>query len=176
MANTYTLLKSFTGDGISSSITISGIPTDYYHLIIKGSGKDTSTSVGSVAFGIQYNGDTAANYLYRLTYLDNVTQYTQNNTASNSIRCGYISTSKTSGANVAGPMEITIPDYQGVGGKIMYSTSSGETPDYVGAYTNVYSGGRWTGTAPVTSFTLVTSGTAWSTASKFSLYGLKLTA
>lgn len=175
MANTYTLLKKFSGNG-GTSITLSDIPSDYYHLIIKGSGKDTSTTLPSVAFTMQYNNDTGANYSHRLFYMDNVTMTGAAASAQTSMRVGYISTGKTSGESVTAPIEITIPDYRGVGGKLFYATSSAESPDTTNCYTLCHSSGRWTTTNAINSITLITLGSGWDPTSRFCLYGIKLTA
>ena len=174
MANTYTLLKKFSGTG--TSITLYAIPTGYSHLIIKGSGKDISTTLPSVPFTMQYNSDTGSNYSHRLFYMDNVTMTGTAASSQTAMRVGYICTAKTSGASVTAPIEITIPDYQGVGGKLFYATSSAESPDTTNVYTLCHSSGRWTTTDAITSITLTTSGSGWDPTSRFCLYGIKLTA
>ena len=172
MANTYTLLRKFSGNGSSAAITMSGIPQTYTDLVIRGTGKDTSTTLPSVAFTINFNGDTGNYYTYRKLYMAHLTQSVQVADNSSAFQGGYISTSKTSGADVTGPVEITFPEYTNSSGKLFYAVSSGETPDTTNALVVSYSGGRYSQTSAITSITLTTAGTAWSSTSRFNLYGI----
>ena len=170
-------IATVTGDGSSATITFSSIPSTYKSLQIRMLVRDTGTSGNFGVPAIRLNGDTGANYschdlvgtgsavsssgVASRTYMDNA---------------GTRIIPDSSSANLyMGVAIIDITDYA--------STSKNKTVRWtVGADTNASYGvsrlgldsGAWYSTSAVNSVSvLLTTGNAWTTTSKFALYGVK---
>ena len=71
MAKAYTLIQAQTLTSSAASVTFSNIPQNYTDLIVKISGRATSTSGTSRAIRLEINGDTTySNYRQRYIRTD----------------------------------------------------------------------------------------------------------
>lgn len=148
-----------------SSITFSSIPSTYKHLQIRAF---INNSGGNISTGTTFNGDTGANYARHILYGDG---------ASAGAAAGSSTTSMTFhlySGNTASIFSATVIDILDYANTNKYKTLRG-----LGGYDNNGSGniyfgsGLWQNTNAITSITIATAGSTWSSGSTFALYGVK---
>ena len=162
----YDLLETTTLTSSASSVTFSGLGaySDYKHLQIRYEAAAT-TSNGSRALRIQYNGDTnTANYYGH--YLYNAGSGVASTALSGNATVGYqIWPSGSIGAGIVDILD--------------FGDAKNTTHKYTfGCYGNIirleFGSGLWSSTAPVTSLKIEQwLGYSMAAGSRFSLYGIK---
>lgn len=161
MPNTYTLISSSTvGAGGVSNITFSSIPTTYKDLVLKVCLRQGSGSVNpnGIAYGIQFNGDTASNYTAKVLRNNGNTagSYTYSNVTLFEVKVPGIADT----ANTFSNDEFYMPNYTSSNQKTVsldntddVNTASYDSPISIQA-------GLWTGTAVINSIKIVGT-SAW---------------
>lgn len=171
MANTYDLIASVTvGSGGAGTISFSSIPATYTDLIVKVSGRSTSSG-GDCS--VTFNGSGGTAYSSRLLYGDGSAAASAISTgaAFATWGAGAINRSTTT-SNTFANTEIYIPNYAGSNGKSL-GTDSTEENNATQAYAEL-AASFWSNSAAITSITLTPSSSGnfvqYSTAT---LYGIK---
>jgi hypothetical protein len=171
LANTFVKIASVTvGSGGSATIAFSSIPATYTDLIVKVSGRSTSSS-GDIS--VTFNGSGGTAYSSRLIYGSGSSAASANSTgaAFATWGAGAINRSTTT-SNTFANTDIYIPNYAGSNNKSI-STDSVEENNATEAYSQL-AASLWANTAAITSITLTPSGSGnfvqYSTAT---LYGIK---
>jgi hypothetical protein len=170
MANTYDLITSTTvGAGGVSAITFSSIPATYTDLIVKLSGRSTSSG-GDCS--VTFNGNNTS-YSSRVMYGDGsaVSSSSTASAASATWGAGAINRSTTT-SNTFANTDIYIPNYANSSSKPL-STDSAEENNGSQAYQMIVTS-LWGNSSAITSITLTPSSSGnfvqYSTAT---LYGIK---
>ena len=175
--SSYESIATATGNGSSSTITFSSIPSTYKHLQIRGIGKATPTTQASGLLNIQCNSDTGSNYARHSLRGDGSTTAASGTASTTNTRfqdaLAYSQTSPVNMANIFGAFIIDIHDYsstskyktiRGLGG-IDANTASADFE------INLISG-LWMNTAAINSITL-SANDPFTTTTTFALYGIK---
>ena len=164
-------IATVTGTGASPSqtLTFSSIPGTYKSLQIRGTYKDTVA--GSTNLYIQFNGDTASNYVWHNINGDGSSASATGGTAYTYGMINYAGRGSTP-TNTVGVSITDIIDYA--------STTKFKTSKiFSGVDINTAGGGLaltsvlWRSTSAITSITLSMGGNYFSDASTFALYGIK---
>lgn len=178
-ASTLTAFESIatvSGNGSSTSLTFSSIPSTYKHLQIRGIGKVTALQ-RSALLGVQFNSDTGTNYTTHRLIGDGSAAAATGATAQT-----YISfrdsiagsqTSTPSMANIVGGVIIDIHDYASTSKYKTLRGFGGVDGNYasVDFEVNLISG-LWLSTSAISSVTLYAND-PFTTTSTFALYGIK---
>ena len=170
----YESIAKVNGDGSSTTITFSSIPSTYKHLQIRSMASDVYSGVqGSASITVQYNGDTGSNYTRHHLYGNGTTAYAEGagNLSSGAILAGMTYGTAT---NVYGTSIVDIIDYAS-------TTKYKTTRNFSGADRNAsdstyyiaLSSFLWMSTSAITSITLTSGNAAFTTSSSFALYGIK---
>jgi hypothetical protein len=168
----YHSIATATGNGSASALTISGIDQSYTHLRIIASLRANPSSNRLDAY-LQLNNDSTANYSFRWMYGSGDTNIPVN--ASNSqtaIALSYMPGSSATSDNY-GLFIIDIPDYssankyKGVGIFTGYNNRSASNENNIANIAAVYKAN----TNAITEVKI--SGSAFTSLSKMSIYGLK---
>ena len=166
-------IATATGTGSSGVITFSSIPSTYKHLQLRWNARDVLTTATPINFALVINGDTGTNYAQHEIIGNGGSASAANNNGYNN---GFFRQSAVAGTTTANMMGVGIADfidyasttkYKTIRAFTGYSTNSTIT-DNVELQSNL-----WTSTAAITSFTLTSNGTAFSTTTTFALYGIK---
>lgn len=169
------LISSATGTGSSNTITFSSIPQNYKHLQIRGISRDTYTAaVTTLNLTFQFNSDTATNYSYHQLIGDGSTASASGaaSTTGVVIQKAIMTTGAAANTTTYGATIVDILDYSSTSKNKTVKTITGA--DYNTASTNYsvrLTSGLWVSTSAITSISIVCSGTAFATGTKFSLYG-----
>jgi len=163
MANTYTLIASYTVSSAQASYTFSSIPSTYTDLILKLSTRDGDTS-GALT-SVSFNGLTTNLSARRLrgtgsaatsaTFASNI--YVQNNANGDT-------------ANTFSNTEIYIPNYTSSNAKSVSADGVAEN-NATAAYMEL-DAGLWNASAAITSITLTAAAPNYQVNSTFYLYGV----
>jgi hypothetical protein len=172
MPANYVLLEKITvGAAGASSVTFSSIPqTGYTDLKLVASARaDNANSQNSVA--LQFNSDTGSNYTYRRLYGLGSAGVGSDTTATTKLLIGY-TTAASNTANTFGNGDIYIPNYTSANQKSVSGDGVNENNSTVANAALV--AGIWTGTAAITSITVLPWDTPanWASGSTFYLYGV----
>lgn len=158
-----------TGGGGNSTEFVN-IPQTYRDLIILWQGASDGT--GEIdTLALRFNSDGGDNYHSRLTRNLAAGDFMSTDGASSSytfsvLRAGYVGTLRSAGV-------ISIPSYRGSGQKYAHGTNIA-VGDSAG--TNIFAvtaGGRWTGTAAITSVRIWPSGQLWQGNPSLTLIGIR---
>jgi len=159
MPSNYVLLEKITVGAEASSVTFSSIPqTGYTDLVIKASCRSTWNG-STTALALQFNSDGGSNYSYRRFYATGAS-VGMDSTATTKLLLGYVNGSNQA-ANTFSNTEIYIPNYTSSSVKSVSTDSVNE--DNATTALSSLSGGLWSGTAAITSITLV----PWDTPANF---------
>jgi hypothetical protein len=163
VTSSFESIASATGTGSSGTITFSSIPSTYTSLQIRAIGRSVSNGV----YQIQFNGDTAANYVWHNLTGNGSTAAANSGTAVTSSRIALIPSGASSnvGANI-----IDIHDYAKTTNNKVARSFTGF--DINGSGTIGLYSALWLNTAAITSITLLCSSNFY-TDSTFALYGIK---
>jgi hypothetical protein len=166
-----TLISTTTvGAGGAASIDFTAIPGTYTDLVLVASLRDTTSGTGDGGFAIRFNSSTSG---YATRFLGGNGSSATSSTGSSSTLIGnngyggdpYAGTT----ANTFGNYALTIPNYSGSTAKTASIDAVGET-NATTAYQSI-AAASWTGTAAITSITLLPA-TSFAQYSSASLYGI----
>lgn len=167
------LIETKTLSSSNNTISFTGIPATYSHLILTGTLKgDNAASGASIA--IRLNGDSASNYSYRTVLQYNTTNiYTPYSSASDSFMYIGTATAATAGTNMWGPFNVLIGDYAGPLFKSAYSISGDLTASNASEKQAMITGNLWKSTSAINRVDVIhASSGSWISGSTISLYGL----
>jgi hypothetical protein len=158
----------------TTTILGGNIPGTYSHLRVVVYARFSDASANAFS-GLQFNGDTAANYDWsgELSTAAAGSAANQGNVAQTSITLGRVPAA-TATANRFGTQTIDIPMYAGsVGDKVLTCLSHEVQSTVIGGVVTEAMGGTWRSTAAITRIVLLDqSGGNFVAGSAFSLYGL----
>jgi hypothetical protein len=168
-------IATVNGTGSSATVTFSSIPSTYQHLQIRFLAKDTNTSSGSFNISVNFNG-TTTNYAVHRLYGDGSSASATASSATTTITTlrAIAGSDPAIGATTHGVGIIDIHDYASTTkNKVMrmFNGIDGNTAS-TSFRVNLVSG-LSVDTNAITSISLQTSGTAFTTGSTFALYGIK---
>ena len=171
MPNNYVLLERIELNASAASVTFANIPqTGYTDLKVVLSTRTTDTTANdSTAIALQFNGDTASNYSRRSLVGDGASA-TSTNATTTSMRIGFTTTNGCT-ANTFGNGEFYVPNYTGSTQKSVSADAVAENNSATYIY-SALNAGLWTGTAAITSITVLTPSFSFVANSTFSLYAL----
>ena len=173
----YESIATATGTGSSGTITFSSIPSTYSSLQIRILGKNTATSTGRRSAVLQFNSDTANNYVaYHNLYGDGASATADAATTYNGCLVSYMFASSGSGfTDMYGTAIIDIHDYatttknktvRAFGGVNVNNATAGDQA--VTLHSSL-----WLSTAAINSISVKTDGSNWTAGTTVSLYGIK---
>ena len=159
------------GSGGASSVTFSSIPSDYTHLQIRAIGRSSFASVGAQTAFMQFNGDTASNYVYHNLQGDGSSVTASSGTSASNLWAFIVP--QLESTNSFGVGVIDILDYKNTNKfkttRTLYGSDTNATLNFVG-----FRSGVWRSTSAITSITFtLTSSTNLQQYSQFALYGIK---
>jgi hypothetical protein len=171
MPENYVLLERTELNASATSVTFANIPqSGYTDLKVVLSTRTTDTTANdSTAIALQFNGDTASNYSRRSLVGDGSTAASTNATTT-SMRIGFTTTNGCT-ANTFGNGEFYVPNYTGSTQKSVSADAVAENNSTTYIY-SALNAGIWTGTAAITSVTILTPSFSFLAGSTFSLYGI----
>jgi hypothetical protein len=172
--DSFASIATATGNGSSTTITFSSIPSTYKHLQIRGIGKTTTNSNTFERLRMTFNSDSAANYSLHEFYTVNGTVYT---TATANASAMYGFNIAFGGGGITNMFGAGIMDILNYADTNMYKTlrSLGGVEVNSTTYdegTN-FASGSWRSTSAITSITLTSTNGNWATGTHFALYGIK---
>ena len=142
MANTFTLIKTYTLTSSQSSIDFTSIPATYTDLCLKLSLRTDRTSITSDLI-LQYNGDTSAAYSFYRIYGTGASVGTDNLGAGANNGLSGFADGASATASTFGNTEIYIPNYAGSTKKSWSSLGVNENnagTAYAGFFAGLYTG------------------------------------
>jgi hypothetical protein len=149
---------------------MSNIPQTYTDLLLVYSARSDRAAFEDTT-NIRFNGDSGANYSFRMVYQYNSTIGNENGASQTGMKHTSTLTAASATANTFGSAEVHIPNYTGSAAKSVLSTGVAEnngTQAIVGMNANL-----WNSTAAVTSITLIPwFGTNFVAGSTFYLYAI----
>jgi hypothetical protein len=163
-------IATVTSSGGVSTLSFTSIPSTYVALQIRGGNLQSENgTTGTYGFGIQFNSDTGANYVYHGLTGDGATAAASGATAATS--ANPIARYTRNGESAKGVAIIDIHNYASTTQNKTIRSLSGCDMNGAGF---IYGGasGLWLNTAAITSITFLGNGN-WKTGSTFSLYGIK---
>lgn len=162
------LISEQTPSG-TATVSFTSIPATYRDLVVIVRGRAAATAVAS-SIGLQFNGDTGANYFRQRLTGNNATASAAIAVAVTSMDIGNI-LAATATANFASGTEITIYDYRGTTfTKVAFSQMTyPETAAAAGQFVEIRSGG-WNNTNAITQVDVI-CGSNFVSGSVVSLYG-----
>ena len=172
--SSYESIATVTGNGSSSTLTFSSIPSTYTSLQIRAIGRDTNGGTAAGNLLMRFNSDSGANYSRHNLRGTGATVAASGATGATNINLQSFAWFSGTAANTFGAAIVDIHDYA--------STTKNKTVRaIVGVNDNGASGNEqialasaaWFNTAAVNTITLVSDGTAFATGTVFSLYGIK---
>jgi len=171
MPENYILLERTELNASAASVTFANIPqSGYTDLKVVMSTRTTETTANaSTPVALQFNGDTASNYVRR-SLTGNGASATSNSATTTSMRIGFTSTNGCA-VNTFGNGEFYIPNYTGSTQKSVSSDAVAEDNATTPIFSSLMAG-LWTGTTAITSITIITPSYSFLAGSTFSLYGI----
>jgi hypothetical protein len=160
-------IATVSGTGSNSSVTFSGISTDFQHLQIRWISKSTNT--GSFNW-LTFNSDTAANYANHYLYGDGSSAIAGADINQSRINL-YGSSVTSSQANTFAIHVIDILDYRNTNKFKTVRALGGQ--DSNGSGVAFLSSGLWRSTSAITSITVTANADNFNANSRFYLYGIK---
>ena len=175
----YESIATATGTGSGRTIVFSSIPSTYKHLQLRWIAKDTFGPgfAGVYSISLQFNSDTASNYSGHRIVNESTTvnAYGQANQSSIPNITGSTLT-ETYLNNIMGVGIVDIHDYSSTTKyKTVRSFSGGDTNSATVDQTGqvCLASGAWRNTNAITSISISSPITAFTTTSQFALYGIK---
>jgi hypothetical protein len=160
--NALTLISTAYGTGSSGTITFSSIPSTYKHLQIRAVARsDYSAAVNVKA---TFNSDTAANYAHHGLYGTGSSVASFGSTSQTSV----IAAEASSTAESANIHYVAITDILDYANTSKFKTIRG----LMGQSLIIMRSGLWQSTSAISSITLTAAFGNFTTASRFSLYGV----
>jgi hypothetical protein len=167
----YESIATATGTGASGTITFSSIPSTYSSLQIRVLCRSSSTGRNIL---VRFNSDSGANYAIHNLRGNGVSAASQAVANNIEIEAGWIATSADA-TNVMGVSIIDIHDYASTTkNKTLRAMSGIDNNNLTTTNERIYLySGLWMNTTAVNSISLISNSGNWTTASVFSLYGIK---
>jgi len=166
-------IASATGDGSSSSITFSSIPSTYKHLQIRGIARTSDTSTDTARYiNIQFNGDTASNYGYHGLLSGGTSGSIENAIGYPTTFGTQRSLSQSTNTSKMGVFIIDIHDYTSTTRTKTVRTFGGVDFANGNGMVSLFST-LWNSTSAITSITLTSNTGAYSTNTQIALYGIR---
>lgn len=171
-ASSFESIASAVGNGSSSSITFSSIPSTYKHLQIRGITRTSDTSSNTPRYiQIQFNSDTGSNYAWHGLNSGGASG-TAEAALSYPTTYGYQKgLSQSTSTSKMGPFIIDIQDYSSTTRNKTVRTFSGV--DFSGSGQVCLYSSLWMSTSAISSITLTSNTGAFATNTTFALYGIK---
>jgi hypothetical protein len=168
-------IATATGTGSSNTITFSSIPGTYQHLQIRFIAKDTNTSLSSYSINVNFNGTTTNYAAHRLIGDGSNASATASSAATTITTIRAIAgNDATVGADTYGVGIIDIHDYASTTkNKVMRMFNGIDGNDTSSSFRVNLVSGLSIDTNAITSISLQTNGTAFTTGTTFALYGIK---
>ena len=170
--NSYESIATLSGNGSSTTLSFTSIPSTYKHLQLRGVIRESSGGgTGDTFLGLQINGNTGSNYALHYIIGDG---------GSASAAAGASQTRAYSGigvqsgatANLVGALVIDILDYQNTNKNKTIRVLSGDDRNGAGAIALI--SGLWQSTTAINRVDVYSKdGQPLSTLSKVALYGIK---
>ena len=164
-------IATATGNGSSGTVTFSSIPTTYQHLQIRVTARDTVTGTTNEDIRLRFNNITTSSYTRHNLSGDGASATAGGSTATTYLDIYQVVPKAGTTANIFGGVIIDIHDY--------ISASKNKTVRAFGGADLNGSGniglhsGLFINTTAINRIDLISNGTAFSTNSVFSLYGIK---
>ena len=172
-AGSYESIATATGTGSSGTITFSSIPSTYQHLQLRYIGRSDRSSVVTDVFLCRFNSDTGSNYMeYHRVLGDGSSASAGAGSASTTNIIMGAMPAASALASTVGAGVVDILDYANTN---KYKTTRNFMGnDYNGSGAVQLFSGLWMSTSAVNTITLTTStGSNWTGATQFALYGIK---
>lgn len=168
MPNTMTLISTVTvGAGGATSIDFSSIPGTYTDLQLVISARTSAT--GNIVDAVIFNSDSASNYSFSFLQGTGGAASSGNSTGTTSIQIGYVNDAGTT-SNTFANQVIYIPNYTASTSKSMsIDTVQENNGTQALSWINA---ARWSGTAAITSLSVLLSSGNFVQYSTASLYGI----
>jgi hypothetical protein len=160
------LIETKTLSTAQSSIVFSSIPQNFTDLTLLVSGR---TTADSIELRVQFNSDTGSNYTMRRLFGDGGAASATSQSTSTTFLPLYGIAPTSAAANDFGNTILYIPNYAGSTTKSV--RHDGVTQDTARGYITI-SAGLWSGTAAITSITLIGQTGNMAAGSTVSLYGI----
>lgn len=173
MANTFVQIGSTVtvGAGGASTITFSSIPATYTDLQIVLSSRIAAASVVNIVY-TSFNGDTTfGNYSHKFFQGDGTTPSSSSYSGSANTRFSGLDSGANSTTSTFSNNFIYIPNYTGSIEKY-YSVDAVSENNATNSYQS-FVGGRWSGTAAITSISLSDQSSTFAQHTTATLYGIK---
>jgi hypothetical protein len=172
--SSYESIASATGTGSSQLVTFNSIPSTYKHLQLRWISKDTYSGIAAaLRVEMQFNSDTGTNYARHQLYGDGSALTALGASSVSTIRFDAAGAYGTT-ANEFGVAIVDIIDYA--------STTKNKTVrGFYGANGNTsntnyavgLASGVWLNTNAITSITVISGNSNFTTTSQFALYGIR---
>jgi len=171
------LIASATGTGSSNTITFSSIPSTYTSLQIRFRAKDTFVADNGGQAYIQFNSDTTSSYNSHRIYGNGatVTASSQSGPSATATYSAPLSIARSGAAVNTNTISVGIIDIHDYA-----NTSRNKTIRWFNGFDNndtngivALASGLWRSTSAITSISIFSPSTAWTTNTRFALYGMK---
>ncbi len=174
MANGYTRIAEALGDDSSTTISFTGIPSTYDHLILRISAR-SNANANFNSYSIQFNQDGNNNYYGGYIYFETSVNG-GSSSASSTLTAGgvFYLCGSTSTSNTFSASELTIFNYKNTSYKKTIGTLTG-APNSGGTSGISYAGGVWNNTAALNRIDITSSSGYFFSGSTFRLYGISNT-
>ncbi len=160
MPATYENIATTTLTSAQSSVTFTSISGSYTDIVLVWSGTLTT---GTSVWGLQYNSDTGSNYSWTSLRGDGSSATSARDSNSTRILCGWIGSAQT--AEV-----VQIMNYSNTTTNKTNVSRNNSTVASTYVSANV---GLWRSTSAITSITVKTDSSTFTSGSTFTLYGIK---
>ena len=173
VTSSYESIATVTGNGSAGTLSFTSIPSTYTHLQIRGIGRDGRAVSADTGY-ITLNSDSGSNWANHYINGNGSTASAGANAPSlaPSNMAHYVIAGTSAGASMYSATVIDILDYKNTNKNKTIRTMSGV--DLNGSGNVWYSSGLWLSTSAITQIDLTTgTGSAWTSASTFALYGIK---
>lgn len=166
-------IATITGNGSSSSFTFSSIPSTYSSIQIRWNGRTLGGGTTPVALWFQFNGDTTANYGYHALYGNGSSAQAGEYQDGNRIYADNALGDSGMSSGIMGVGVFDVIDYASTTKNKTTRSFHGSDGNAANTNFRVYlQSNRWRSNSAVTSIT-VFAGSAFTSDSKISLYGIK---
>lgn len=166
----FELIATTAGTGSSGNITFSSIPGTYKHLQLRWTAKNTANNSPTVK--LRFNSDTGSNYARHVLRGEGSGSPLVYQASSQTAIDLFYATSYNVGTSVYATGVLDILDYAQTTKNKTVRTFFGVNDASTGTYVNIGSG-LWNSTAAVTSLSFNAEMDSFTTASRFSLYGIR---
>lgn len=173
-ATSYESIASAVGNGSSSVITFSSIPSTFQHLQIRGITRTTTNSPepGTTFWDLTFNSDNSTNYTRHRLAGDGASVIASAETAVTGVRI-YSAGSRGTETNRVGAAIVDIHDYASTTKNKTVRAFAGMDPNSSTNDEVTLSSGLWINTAAINSITITIGSGAFATNSVIALYGIK---